>query len=232
MNIVDICAIIIIILGGIIGFKRGAVKSLVQLVGLIAIVIVAYQFKGMLANVFIKHLPFFNFGGVLNGLYAINILIYEGISFLIIFILLYCILNILINLSGVIDLLLKVTVIFEIPSKILGLTLGLIESIVFVFIASFVLLQFGQTQQYIMESKVAVRIVNRTPIVTDVFAKAIVASESVYKTVVNYKDSEDKVSANLEIVRTLVRYGIVDSKDVQVAIDNGKLHMTNVVIAS
>ena len=54
MGIVDICAIGIIILGALVGFKKGAIKSLVQLVGLVSIVVVAYQFKGILGNFFIK----------------------------------------------------------------------------------------------------------------------------------------------------------------------------------
>ena len=232
MNIVDIISIIIIILGGLIGFKKGAIKSLVQLVGLVAITIVSYQFKGMLASVFISKLPFLNYGGGLEGLYAINFLIFEGAAFFIIFILLYCVLNILINISGIIELFLKATIILEIPSKIIGAILGMIESIVFIFVAAFIMLQFGQTQKFIVESKVAYKIVNRTPIVTDVFAKTIAASEEIYKTVSINSTIEDKTGANLNIVRALIKYGIIDSKDAQEAVDNGKLHMNNVVIAS
>lgn len=232
MGIVDICAIGIIILGALIGFKKGAIKSLVQLIGLVAIVIVAYQFKGMLGNLFIKFLPFFNFGGALNELYAINILVYQGIAFVVIFVLLYCILNILINLSGILDLLVKMTIILELPSKIIGAILGAIEALVFVFILCFTLLQFGQTQKFIMESKYAIKIVERTPVVNEVFAKTIVASEEIYDAVKNHKESGNMVEANLEIIRSLIKYGVVDAQTVQQAIDDGKLRMENVVVAS
>ena len=232
MNVVDIISIVIIALGALIGFKKGAIKTLVQLVGLVSIVIVAYQFKGVLANVLIKYLPFFNFGGPLNGLYAVNFLIYEGVSFVVIFILLYCILNILINLSGILDLLVKLTIVFELPSKIIGAILGAVESLVFVFICAFVMLQIGPSQKLIMESNFTLKIVERTPVVNNVFAKTIVASEDIYNTVINSKDKEDKLDANLDIIRALIRYGVVDAKDVQTVIDSGKLHMTNVVVAS
>lgn len=232
MSIVDICALVIIALGALAGFKRGAIRSLVQLVGLVAIVIVAYQFKGILGNFFIKLLPFFNFGGALNELYSLNILLYQGIAFVIIFILLYCVLNILISLSGILDLLVKLTIILELPSKIIGTILGAVEAIVFVFVAAFVMLQNPTTQKYVMESKYTLAIVERTPVVRDVFARTIVASEEIYNSVKNHQDSGNMIEANLEIIRSLIKYGVVDAPTVQEAIDNGKLHMPNVVVAS
>ena len=232
MGIVDICAIGIIILGALIGFKKGAIKSLVQLIGLVAIVIVAYQFKGYLGNFFIKVLPFFNFGGVLNELYSLNILLYQGIAFVIIFILLYCILNILINLSGFLDILVKLTIVLELPSKIIGAVLGAVEAIVFVFVLAFTMLQFGQTQKYIMESKYTLAIVEKTPVVQDVFKNTIAASQDIYKSVMEHQESGNTLEANLEIVRAVIRYNIASAEMVQEAIDNGKLRMPNVVVAA
>lgn len=233
MNVVDICSIVIIVLGALIGFKKGAIRGLVQLIGLISIVIVAYQFKGIFANIMIKYLPFFNFGGPLKDLYAINFLIYEGIAFVVIFVLLYCVLNILINLSGIIELLIGLTIILEIPSKILGAVIGAIESLVFVFVVAFVMLQFGPSQKYIMKSNFTKKIVERTPIVNAVFAKTIVASEEIYNTINDGENVEDKTEANLDIIRVVIRYGIASAPDVQIAINNGKLPgMENVVVAS
>ena len=232
MGIVDICAIGIIILGALIGFKKGAIKSFVQLIGLLAIVVVAYQFKGMLGNFFIKALPFFNFGGMFNELYSLNILLYQGIAFVIIFILLYCVLNILINLSGLLDILVKLTIILELPSKIIGAILGAVEAIVFVFVLGFTIMQFPQTQKYVMESKYVHPIVERTPVVRDVFAKAIVAAEEIYTAVDDYQESGNMMETNLEIVRTLIKFGVADAPTIQSAIDSGKMRMPNVVVAS
>ena len=233
MNVVDICSIVIIILGALAGFKKGAIKGLIQLIGLIAIVIVSYQFKGYFANIMIKYLPFFNFSGPLKDLYVINFLIYEGIAFVVIFILLYCVLNILINLSGIIDLLIKMTIILEIPSKIIGIVIGAIESLMFVFVIAFALLQVGPTQKYIMESNFTRKIVERTPIVNSVFAQGIVASEEIYNTIKESQDAENKTEANLNIIRSLVRFGVVDARDIQIAINANKLPgLSNVVVAS
>ncbi|MBE6156026.1 MAG: CvpA family protein [Firmicutes bacterium] len=232
MGIVDICAIGIIILGTLIGLKKGAIKSFVQLVGMVAIVIVAYQFKGYLGDLLIKIMPFFNFGGAFNELYSLNLLLYQGIAFAIIFILLYCILNILINLSGILDLLVKLTIVLELPSKIIGAILGAVEALVFVFVGAFVLLQNPATQKHVMESKFTIKIVQRTPVVYDVFRKAISASEEIYEQVKMHQENGNMLEANLEIIRSLVKYDIVKAEVVQGAINSGKMRMPNVVVAS
>lgn len=236
MTVVDIIALVLIILGALLGFKKGAIKSLVQLIGLVAITIVAYQFKDNIGNLLIKHLPFINWGGTVNELYSLNLLFYQSIAFIVVFILLYCLLNILIDLSGIIELFLKLTIILEIPSKILGAILGAVESIVFVFVLGTCLLSFNQTQRFVMESKITRPIVERTPIVNMIFRTVIGASENIYNTVQEYREAEDKeaikMETNLEIIRHLIKYEIVDAKLVQECINNGKLHMENVVVAS
>lgn len=236
MTVVDIIALILIILGALLGFKKGAIKSLVQLIGLIAITIVAFQFKDNIGNLLIKHLPFINWGGTVDGLYSLNLLFYQSIAFIVVFVLLYCLLNILIDLSGIVEFLLKLTIILEIPSKILGAILGAVESLVFVFILGTCLLTFNQTQKYVMESKITIKIVERTPIVNMIFRTAIGASENIYKTVEDYRKADNKeairMETNLEIIRHLIKYEIVDAGLVQECINNGKLHMDNVVVAS
>ncbi len=232
MTVVDIIAIIIIILGALFGFKKGAIKGLIQLVGLVAIVIVAYQFKDTIGNLLIKHLPFFNFGGKVNDLYALNLLVYQGIAFLVVFILLYCLLNILIDISGIVEFLLKITIIFEIPSKVIGAVLGAVEAIFFVFILGVAMLQFSQTSKYVMESKMVKPIVEKTPIVNMVFRTGIGAAENIYEEIDNYQETKDSKETNIAIIRILVKYDIVKATLVQECIDNGKLHLENVVVAS
>ena len=73
MNIIDVVSILIILLFGVIGLKKGVIKSLVQLVGTCAVLVLAFVFKDYLANFLMEHLPFFNFGGVFDGISSINI---------------------------------------------------------------------------------------------------------------------------------------------------------------
>lgn len=232
MTVVDIIAIILIILGALFGFKKGAIKGLIQLIGLVSITIVAYELKDTIGNLLIKHLPFFNFGGKVGELYTLNLLLYQGIAFIVIFILLYCLLNILISVSGIIDLLLKVTVIFEIPSKIIGAVLGAVEAIFFIFVLGVTMLQFSQTSKYVMESKMVKPIVEKTPIVNMIFRTGIGAAENIYEEIDNYQETKDSRETNLAIIRILVKYDIVTDDLVQDCIDNGKLHLDNVVVSS
>lgn len=232
MNLADFFVIFTILMGAIYGFKRGAIKGAVKLIGLVSIVIISYAYKGVIANFLIKYLPFFNFGGKLDGLYSLNFIVYNVLSFIVIFILLYCVLNIIIEISGFIDKLVKLTIIFELPNKIIGAIIGVIESLIFLFMVSFIMLNFSFSQKYIMESKFAKGIVERTPVVSKLFGNSIVACEKIYAAIEEYQTTKDATSANLAIIRTLIGYELVTSDEVNECIKNGKLHLDNVVVAS
>ena len=228
--IINILIILAIALGGFLGFKRGAARGLVNLISLIAISIVSFQLKDFLGNLFIKFLPFFNYGGKFNGMFSLNILIYQGIAFLIVFTLLYCVLNILVNLSNFMEIVDKFNPCIEKFSKPLGAAFGAIESCIVVFLVAFCLLQFGHSQGIVMNNNMLKGIVEKTPIVNVIFAKSIVAGESIYLSMEN--PSPDELENNLEIVRTLIKFSVVKAPLVQQSIDSGKLNMENVVVAS
>lgn len=231
MKISEIVIIIIILLGALIGFKKGAIKEIFELVGTISIIIIAYLLKGYLASLLIKLLPFFNFKGYV-GLYSINFLIYDVISFIIIFVLLYCILNILINLAGFIDKLINLSVIFALPSKIIGLVLGMVNALVFIFLLCYIAMQIPHTQKYVMESKVSTSILERTPIVNVVCSKGILVSEDVYNKLLSYSfKEEDTQDMNLQIATSVAKYGLVDKTLIQEVINKGKLNLEHVIIA-
>ena len=116
MNLIDVISILIILLFGVIGLKRGVIRSLVQFVGTCAVLVLAFVFKDALAGFLMQYLPFFDFGGIFQGISSINILIYELLSFIVIYILMYCVLSIIINLAGLVEKLLDLTVILAIPS--------------------------------------------------------------------------------------------------------------------
>ena len=75
-TVVDVLIVVLLLLGTYAGWRKGLIKSLVNFVGLITVVILSFYFKTYLANFLIDTLPFFNFAG-LNGLSSINILIYN-----------------------------------------------------------------------------------------------------------------------------------------------------------
>lgn len=103
MNILDIVIALVLIMSAIIGFKRGAIKEVVSLVGIIIVFILAFSLKGVLGNVLCKWLPFFNFAGNLEGVTVLNILLYQLIAFLIIYSLLFSVYMIVVKISGIVQ---------------------------------------------------------------------------------------------------------------------------------
>ena len=84
MNIVDIVIIVMLVMGMLVGFVRGFFKQTVSFVGTILVIILSYIVKSPLSLILYKKLPFIEFGGILNGLSAINILMYEILAFIIV----------------------------------------------------------------------------------------------------------------------------------------------------
>ena len=134
MNIIDVVIILMLLSGAVIGFKKGVIKSIVSLIGTIIVIVLSFYLKNPLSVFLYTFLPFFSF-----SISAINILIYEAIAFLIVFSALLVILRIVIKISGLIELILKFTVILAIPSKILGAIFVFLEYYVFTFAVLFIL---------------------------------------------------------------------------------------------
>jgi len=110
MTIVDFIIITFIILGAIIGFKQGAIKTGVDFLGIGLIAIISFVFKDKLMVLLYEHLPFFDFFGLIKGITSVNILFYQILSFIIIFMALTFILKILIAITGIIEWILKMTI--------------------------------------------------------------------------------------------------------------------------
>ena len=92
MNIIDVAIVLIIISFAIVGAKKGLIKTLTALVGIVLVFGISYIFKEYIGNFLCKYLPFFTFGGSLKGLVSLNILIYQVVGFFIIFSILFILL--------------------------------------------------------------------------------------------------------------------------------------------
>lgn len=223
-TIVDIILVVFLVLGTYAGTRKGLIKTAIGFVGLVAIIILSYSLKTPLANFLIDTLPFFEFAG---GLTSLNILIYNIISFVVVFILLYCILNIVLALTGFIDTLLKFTVIWIIPSKIGGAILGFLEAWLFVFLAVFILSQFSFANSLINESKVSDIILNHTPVIGSYLGNASKAAQDIYTEI--EKNEGDNKTLNLTILQIQINYGLITKEKAQELMDIGKMGIDNVM---
>jgi len=219
MNILDALIIILLILGIMGGMRRGLIKETVLLVGLIFIVVVAFYLRTPLATFMYKTLPFFEFSGKFQGVTILNILLYELIAFLIIFSILYLILRILLKVTGIIEKILKATIILGIFSRIGGAIVGFIESYVIIFIILVITSQPFLKITGIDDSKVARKILNSTPIMSDAVSDIVKVTEEVYNLATKYKGDR----FNEEAIDLFIKYDIITRENVDLLKEKGKL---------
>ena len=223
MTIIDAIVILFLLLGAVVGFKRGAIRSLVGLVGTIAVVVIAYYLKNPVADLLYNFVPFFEFSGNFEGLVTLNILLHEAIAYILVFMVLYSILSLILKLTGVIEKILTMTIILGIPSKIIGAVLGFIEAVVFSFIVLFVLLQFNGTSSLVKDSSMAMSILDKTPLIGSMVNETYDAILEIDALEEKYKDTDNKDAYNGEILSIMLRYHVVSKSTVKRLIDTEKL---------
>ena len=222
---IDIIIVLILLMGAIVGFKRGVIKSAVTFIGAIVVIILAFYLKNPVSKLMYTYLPFFNFAGDFEGLTVLNIVIYEALVFVIVYVILMSILQILISVTGVIEKVLNFTIVLGIPSKLLGALFGFFETYLFVFVALFLLSQIPVTNAYIKDSFVADKIANSSPILSGI-------SENYYKAfeeIISIKDQNihDKNEYNRQSLDILLKYDIVDVDSARDLIESGKMPIDN-----
>ena len=200
----------------IIGFKRGAIKEIVSLVGLIVVFIVSFSLKGVLGNLLCKWLPFFDFAGNLSGVSVLNVLFYQLIAFIIIYSLLFGIYSLVVKLSGIIQKLVHATIILWLPSKVIGAVVAFITGYITLFVVLLVLLIPFSNSSFFMESKIANFMIYDTPVLAS-SAKDISSSISeVYLLGEDLSKGEiGKNEANVKTLDILLKYKIVDVETAQ-----------------
>lgn len=225
MNIVDILiiAFIIIFIGK--GFTNGVLKEGVSFLGGLAVIIIAFLLKNPVSTFMYENLPFFKFSGLLSGITVLNIIIYELLAFLLVASILLFFYRFIMHATNIIETILKITIILEIPSKILGMIVGFIEGVTVVFLVLFVCIQFEAAKEWIDGSKYGNTILQKTPILGDAVRPVYGSITEIYKVAENYKDASDRDQANLESLDILLKYKVLDTKSARTLLNKGKLNM-------
>ena len=229
MNIVDIIIIVSIVLGVLLGFVRGFFKETVIFIGTILVVVLAFVLKNPLSLILYKNLPFFKFKGIFEGISTLNILMYEILAFIIALAILSIALTIIIKISGIIEKILKLTIVLALPSKLLGAIVGFIQSIVVLYVFLFLLSLPILRVPYIKNSKYAQMILEKTPViskVTDGLVKTFnEISDFADK---NIKNNVDKRQTNREMLEIMLKNDVVTSENVKYLSDKGKIDIDNI----
>jgi len=228
MNIIDVVIILTILCGAIVGFKRGVLKELVMTVGFLLVFIISFYLKTPLAEWMSLNLPFFNFGGIVEGVTVLNIVFYQLIAFITVFSVIMAVFRIVLAVTGFIEKVLKFTIILGIPSKILGAIVGAIEGYIIAFSLVFLFNQPMFDVGIINDSKYKDKILNSTPILTNVVSGMGDTVTDVYKLIENNKDLKDKDQINRETINIMLKHKVIRVKHVEKLIERGKINVPGI----
>ena len=218
MSAIDIVILLLLLMFGVAGWKQGVIKEVVQLGGMVVILVISFMFKDELGNIFCKWLPFFDFAGSpVEGMVSLNILIYQLLGFLAIFVILYGVYSLLLKVSGILQKLVDWTIILLIPSKIGGLIVGLLEGYILIFILLLLILGLptNMTSNY-RNSEMVNKIVYETPVLSTAAKDVTNTFKDIYELtdeVIN--ENLDKNEANLRTIDIMLKYDLVTPKTVE-----------------
>ena len=222
LSIVDAIIVVIILLGGLIGFKNGAIKEGVKFVGIVVILVISFALKDNLMVVMYENLPFFDFFGIIRGLSSINILFYQFIAFLVIFAALTFILRVLLVITGLIEWLLKLTIFLRGISKVVGIFVGLLEYYVYVYIALYILSMPVLNLSYVANSNLGNNILENTPILSNLTDNTITVYSNVWDIVKN-KENKSNEEVNTLVLATLLDNKLITPSSAKKLIDSNKI---------
>ena len=226
LELIDIIIILLVLLGGVIGFKEGAIKKLTSAIGLILVVVIAFIFKNKISFYFYENFPFIKLWGVFKGIQVLNVIFYEMVAFLVLASVLAIIYRVLLGITGLIERFLKATVILSIPSKIIGFFVGLVEYYIWVYIILFILTLPIINLREIYTSKTANYILTKTPVVSEYTNKTLKIYNDIYTIVDNRKDKTDE-EINEETMDTMLKYKVITVKSAEELIRQNKVIVNN-----
>ena len=224
MNIIDIIIILFLILGAYIGFKQGFTKSLVSFLGILFVAIIAYFLKNPVSEFLMSFCPFFNFGGIIKGVTVLNIAVYEIIAFILVFSILMIALKVLLLATGILETILKFTIILGIPSKILGSIVGIIKHYVIIFFVLYFLSMPNFVDvEFIKNSNYREPILRNTPLLSNVAESTLKVLDEFKGLSDKYTDIENSNEFNLETLDLFLKYKVVTVDTVKKLENNGKI---------
>ena len=226
ITIVDAIILLFILMCGIVGFKDGVIKRLSTVVGLVLVVVIAFKFKSKISFYFYENLPFFSFWGIFKGIQSLNIIFYEMLAFVIIASVLMIFYNIVLAITGLIEKILKSTVILSIPSKVLGFIVGLVEGYIWAYIVLFIATLPFFNIPGINEAKVANYILQETPVLSGYAEETIELSNDVYKIVVDGKDKTNE-QINEEALDLMLKHEVITLSSAEKLIDKNRIEVSN-----
>ena len=219
MKIYDIAILIILILFALKGFKDGFFKTIVSFVGFLIITILAYNLKNIVGDFLVLNFPFFHFNTFFGGASVLNIILYQGIAFVLMFMILEIIYRIVLSITGIIEKVLKLTIILGIPSKILGLVFGFLEGYIIVYLVLFFLAQPFVTFNIKDNSNWMNPILVKTPILSKYGEKGL----EVFNELKELSNIDNTNELDLKMADIVLKEKVISKKTFKTLIDKEKI---------
>ena len=129
-------------------------------------------------------------------------------------------------ITGLIEKILKATVILSLPSKIFGIFVGMIEMYVYIFIALVFISLPAFNISYVKESKVAYFMLKHTLILSSMTEDVIDTYSEVYELI---DDSDDKTreEVNTEVLKVLLDKKVITKESALKLVDRNKIHLSD-----
>ena len=225
MNIIDIIVILLIVFFGYYGMKRGFVKSLVSLLGIIIVFILAYFMKNPIADWLCINLPFFNFTGSFKGATILNVIFYQVVAFIIMFSMLMVAYHIIVKVSGLVERLLKTSFILRVPTKVGGIIVGVLEGI-FISLIAIIILSLPILKFDLIETS-AIRnyLYNVSPIVGNITGSMNTSIDEILELKEKFENNENKEEFNLSSLDIMLKHHAMKVSLAEKLVNSGKLNI-------
>jgi uncharacterized membrane protein required for colicin V production len=228
MSTIDIIIIFLLIIGAFLGYRKGALRSIISLIGLITVFVLSYSLKNILTKYFYTNFPFFDFKGYIKGASVLNIFFYEILAFVLTAIILLALLSVIGKLSGLLQKILDGTVILGLFSRLVGAVVGTLEIYMIIFTCLYILNFPVFTSNILENSYFSNKILYKTPLINNILSKSNTAIEEVKSLKTMYKETKDVDKFNYESLNILLKYEIITKDSVEILVDNNKLHIKDI----
>ena len=129
-------------------------------------------------------------------------------------------------LTGLVEKILKATVILSIPSKLLGIVVGVIEMYVYLFLILVIVSLPIFDSSFLKDSKMNNFILNNTPVLSGVSKEIIDIYGDVYNIIDNRKNKTNE-QLNEEILKVLIDKKVVTKESAKKLVDRNKIHIND-----
>ena len=103
INVIDVVIVLMILLAGVVGLKRGFFREIVMTIGYFLLIIISFWIKTPIGEFLAENLPFLTFGGKLIYMPVVNIVFYQMIAFIVVFAILAILFNVILITSKVLE---------------------------------------------------------------------------------------------------------------------------------